>query len=295
MPRVVGSAKVEVAVDLPCELGEGCAWIAAAHELQYVDILAGQVHRYRPDLGTVVTTTFEPELSAAVAVADGGLILAIGHELRRVGPSGEPIQSWFAESHIEENRFNDCRCDPSGRLWAGTMSRRRTPDLAGLYRLVRDGPLTCELAPTTLSNGLGWSPDGSIMYFIDSTTQRIDRIDYDVATGGLSSRSAFAMIDPTDGLPDGLTVDADGGVWVALFGGGAVRRYSPDGALDQIVELPTSNPTCPSFGGDDLRTLFVTTARHRLSDRQLAEQPEAGALFAVEVGIQGLPATPFQP
>jgi sugar lactone lactonase YvrE len=149
------------------------------------------------------------------------------------------------------------------------------------------------ISNTTISNGLGWSPAGDRMYFIDSTTHRIDVFDYDAESGRIAGRRAFAEIDPSDGLPDGMTVDSEGGVWVCLFGGGAVRRYGEDGALEDHVELPVTNPTSPVFGGPDLRTLYVTSARHRLSEKQLAAEPLAGAVFALRPGVVGLPGNRF--
>jgi sugar lactone lactonase YvrE len=192
----------------------------------------------------------------------------------------------------DHTRLNDCRCDPAGRLWAGTMSRERRPGTAALYRL-GPGGLERAIGGTTISNGLGWSPDGRSMYFIDSPTQRIDVLDYDVATGRAADRRPLVTIPEEDGLPDGLTVDAEGGIWVALFGGGAVRRYAPDGGLDAHVALPASHPTCPAFGGDDLRTLFVTTSRHRLTPAERAAQPLAGAVLGLRPGPAGRPGTPF--
>jgi sugar lactone lactonase YvrE len=196
------------------------------------------------------------------------------------------------EGH-DDNRFNDCKCDPQGRLWAGTMSRTRTPGVAALYRLDAGGRLERVIAGTTISNGLAWSPSGDAMYFIDSTTQRIDAFDFDGATGGVADRRTLAEIDRDDGLPDGMTVDAEGGIWVCLFGGAAIRRYSPSGALEAAIELPTTNPTSPVFGGPDLRTLYITTARHRLTEAQLTGEPLAGALLTLDPGVQGLPGNRF--
>jgi sugar lactone lactonase YvrE len=173
------------------------------------------------------------------------------------------------------------------------MSRTRTPGAAALYRLEPDGRLAVAIPRTTISNGLGWSPDGARMYFIDSTTQRVDVLDFDGGSGVISGRRPFAVVDPADGLPDGLAVDAEGGVWVCLFGGAAVRRYDARGRLDAVVPLPVTNPTCPAFGGADLRTLYVTSARHRLTPEQLAAEPLAGALLELDPGVAGLPVHRF--
>jgi sugar lactone lactonase YvrE len=173
------------------------------------------------------------------------------------------------------------------------MSRTRTPGAAALYVLEPDGRLTLAISGTTISNGLGWSADGTRMYFIDSTTQRVDVLDFEGGSGAVSGRRPFAVIDPADGLPDGLAVDAEGGVWVCLFGGAAVRRYDVGGRLDAVVSLPVTNPTCPAFGGENLRTLYITSARHRLTPDQLAAEPLAGALLELDPGVAGLPVHRF--
>ena len=277
--------------DLPAdELGEAPCWLAGSGELLRVDILAGAVHRWRPGAGPQRTERFGGEVAAAVPRARGGLVLAADRRLELVAPTGERTVVAEVEHGRPGNRFNDCRADPAGRLWAGTMSKRREPGVAALYRLDPGGVLTPVLRGLTLSNGIGWSPDGAAMYHVDSTEQRIDRYDFD---GTLGERRTFARIDPAAGLPDGLCVDAEGGVWLALFGGGALRRFDATGALTAVVPLPTTNPTCPAFGGDDLATLYVTTARYKLAPEQLDAEPAAGRLLALEPGVRGLPANPF--
>jgi sugar lactone lactonase YvrE len=211
-----------------------------------------------------------------------------------VEPDGSQATAWTVEAELEDNRFNDAKCDARGRLWAGTMSLVRAPGSAALYRI--DGP---EAEPVvvldglTIGNGLGWNGASDLMYYVDSPTQRIDMLDFDLATGAVAGRRPFAEIAAADGLPDGLAVDAEDHVWVALFGGGALRRYTPDGELDRVIALPVSNPTCPVFGGPALDDLYVTTARHRLPDAELARQPLAGAVLHRRPGGAGRAATPF--
>jgi sugar lactone lactonase YvrE len=192
------------------------------------------------------------------------------------------------EPELPANRFNDAALDPAGRLWAGTMSTERAQGTAALYR-VAHGAVEVAIAGATISNGLDWNLDFTLLYYIDSTTQRIDAIEFDLDRGRLGTRRAFAAIDPRDGLPDGLTVDADGGVWVALFGGAEVRRYLPDGSLDARVDVPVTNPTSLAFGGPDLSELYVTSAKHRLSPEQLEREPLAGSLLRLRPGVRGRP------
>jgi sugar lactone lactonase YvrE len=173
------------------------------------------------------------------------------------------------------------------------MSTRREPGVAALYRIRPNEPPEAVIAGTTISNGIGWSPEGDRMYFVDSTTQRVDVLDFDPATGAVARRRPAIDVDPRDGLPDGLAVDEDGAIWLCLFGGGQVRRYAPDGRLLAVASLPVTNPTSVAFGGDDGATLFVTTARHRLSASQRRAEPLAGAVLAVRPGVRGVPTGRF--
>jgi sugar lactone lactonase YvrE len=283
----------DIALDAGDQLGEGPFWDELRGELLRVDISRGLVHGWNPATGAAWRREFDEEVGAAVPRAGAdGLVLAVGRSI--VLDEGERLRVLASvEEDRPGNRFNDCKCDPAGRLWAGTMSGESSPGAGALYRLAPGGDIERVISGTTISNGLGWSPAGDLMYFIDSTTHRIDVFDYDAGSGEIANRRAFAEIDPSDGLPDGMTVDSEGGVWVCLFGGGAVRRYAEDGALEATVPLPVTNPTSPVFGGQDLRMLYVTSARHGLSDDQLAAEPPAGAVLALEPGVAGLPGNRF--
>jgi sugar lactone lactonase YvrE len=270
-----------VALDARDELGEGPFWDERRGELLRVDVTRGCVHGWRPSSGESWRRRYGDEVSAAIPRSGGhGLVVAAAHRILLDEGAGVRVLARVEEDR-PGNRLNDCKCDPQGRLWAGTMSRRRCPGAASLYRLAPEGELERAVSGTTISNGLGWSPAGDRMYFVDSTTQRIDVFDFDPATGAVSGRRPFAEIDPADGLPDGLTVDALGGVWVCLFGGAAVHRYDEDGALTASIPLPVTNPTSPVFGGQGLRTMYVTSAA-----------PD-GAVLALEPGVEGLPGNRF--
>jgi sugar lactone lactonase YvrE len=281
---------VSVALEAGDQLGEGPFWDERRQALLRVDIANGAVHCWDPATGDGTTRRFDGEVSAVVPrLARHGQVVACGHRL--MFDDGTVLAE--VERDIATNRFNDCKCDPRGRLWAGTMSTRRTPGAAALYCLTPGRQLKRVISETTISNGLGWSPDGTLMYFIDSTTQRVDVLDFEADTGRVSGRRELVAIDRDDGLPDGLTVDAEGGIWVCLFGGAAVRRYDERGRLDAVVELPVTNPTSPVFGGPRLTTLYVTSARHRLSSEQLAREPLAGAVLALDPGVAGRPGNRF--
>jgi sugar lactone lactonase YvrE len=278
---------VAIAVRASDDLGEGPVWDDRTGELVRVDITGRKVHRWSPSSGAVGVREVDGDVGAALLCSGEGLVLAVERELRL---NGTVLARAEGDGDV---RLNDCRCDPQGRIWAGTMSRSRREGAGALYRLDPDGTFQRMFGGTTISNGLGWSPAGDLLYFIDSPTQRIDVFDFDGATGAIADRRPFAEIDPADGLPDGLAVDSAGAVWVCLFGGGAIRRYTPEGELDRHVALPVTNPTCPAFGDDDLRTIYVTTARHRLTRWQLLRQRAAGAVLALRVETPGQRANRF--
>ncbi len=189
--------------------------------------------------------------------------------------------------------MNDGKCDRSGRFWAGTTAVDEQGSTGALYRLDKNGEVATVLLDVKLSNGLGWSPDDQIFYYIDSLTQQVDAFSHDPETGRIFDRRNVVTIPESEGTPDGLTVDAEGHIWVALWGGSAVRRYSPRGKLEAEVRFPVTQVTSCVFGGDDLADLYVTSATHGLAQLELDRQPHAGALFVVRPGVRGLPTDTF--
>lgn len=274
-------------------LAESPQWRAEASAVQHVDILGRMVLRRPLDGGPVTTLATPDDAGFGLAVEGGGVLAGAGRELLLFPTfTSEPVVVAHVKGEPADNRFNDASCDPAGRVLAGTMSRSREPGTAALYRLEPSGALT-RLLPATISNGLDWNADATLLYYVDSTTQQVDAIAYDVDTGVLGARRRFAAVAPEDGLPDGLAVDAEGGVWLALFGGGEIRRYMPDGSLDARIALPVTNPTSLAFGGDDLATLFITSAQHRLTPAQREREPLAGAILTLRPGVRGrLPSRP---
>jgi sugar lactone lactonase YvrE len=269
-------------------LGEAPYWDAEAGAVLWVDITAGRLHVTAHPSGETVTTELGPPVSAVLPAGGGTRLIARRNRLAMISADGERL---IMQVGLPAGvRFNDAGCDPCGRVWIGTMG---APGEAALYRLDAGRVLTQVLAGVTLSNGLGWSPDGTRLYYADTETERVDVFDYDLGTGTASGRRPLADLADAPGRPDGLTVDSDGGVWVAMARGGAVRRYHPDGRLDRVIPLPVSRPTSCAFGGPDLVDLYVTTASERLSDAERAAQPLAGRLLRLRPGRTGIAPVPL--
>lgn len=285
---------VELALPARAELGEGACWDARSQRLFWVDILRGRVHAFSPADGACRSWRTGQPVGAAAVRETGGLVLALRDGFATLELDTGAL-SWIAavEDDRPSQRMNDGRCDAAGRFWAGTMALEPTAGTGTLYRLDPGGRVTPMLADLTISNGLDWSPDGRVLYFIDSATQRVDAFDFDPVAGTLANRRPFAAVPEASGMPDGLAVDAEGGVWVALWGGSALHRYATDGALERVVPLPVSHPTSCAFGGADLRDLYVTSASIELTPAALLRQPQAGGLFRVRPGVAGRPAHRF--
>lgn len=284
--------EAELSVDARAELGEGPTWDADEQRLIWVDILGCTVHRLRPDSGDQHAWQVPEEVGAAVPRARGGLLLAVRSGFATIDDAGTYASFAPVEADRTENRMNDAKCDPRGRLWAGTMTDRR-PDVdeAALYRLDPDGTVHTMLSEVQLSNGMGWSPDERTFYYIDTRTGGVDAFDFHADSGEISGRRRLVTVD--GGKPDGMTTDDTGCLWVAVIGSGQVRRYTPAGELDTVVSLPASRVTSCAFGGAGRDELFITTAREKLDEATLAAQPHAGSLFHCHAGVTGPPATSF--
>ncbi|MCX4489953.1 SMP-30/gluconolactonase/LRE family protein [Streptomyces anulatus] len=286
----------------PGRLCEGPVWDPDLQELLWVDITAGLIHRGSlipctdgstlPDVrpGTVLAPG--GPVGAVLPSRSGALIAAVSTSLLRLtgGGHAEELAALPIPLDGVQRRLNDAACDPRGRLLTGTMAYDTTEGAGSLYQFGPDG-LRVLLDSVTISNGLGWSPDGSLMYYADSPTGRVDVFDYDLATGTPGSRRPFASID--GGVPDGLTVDRDGNVWVAVWGAGQIRAFAPDGTCHTVVDVGASHVSSVAFAGPGLDILVITTATEELTEQQSHEERHAGRLFVCRPGIPGLVATPF--
>ncbi|MDX6598429.1 MAG: hypothetical protein QOE87_2316 [Gaiellales bacterium] len=264
--------------------GEGPCWLARTGEMAWVDMLAGRVLATSPAGGATRVIDIPGPVAAIVRPrAGGGLVVAT--EKGVVLLDDEDVPATLCEIVDGPGiRMNDGSCDPQGRFWCGTMAYDARDGAGSLYRVEADGSFATALGGVTISNGLGWSPDGATAFYVDSMAHGVDCFAFDGAGGELGERRRFAEVDSTLGLPDGIAVDAEGGVWVALWDGAAVRRYAPDGTLDAVVPLPCGRVTACAFGGDDLSQLFITTSRLDLPD---GVDPAGGSLFRCEPGVRG--------
>lgn len=286
----MGELEVTVALAAEADVGEAPFWSLEEEALVWVDITRGEVHRTDVRTGRDVILITMPEMVGAVVPrASGGLVAATETGFVALTPDGDRTSVARVEAGEPTTRMNDGKCDPQGRFWAGTMAFDTSPGAGSLYRLDSDHSVVRVLRDVTLSNGLGWSPNGETMYYIDSATNRIDAFDFNGAEGSLLNRRPVVHVEVPGGMPDGMTVDREGGLWVALWGGSSVHRYTPRGQLDAVVHLPASQVTSCTFGGDDLRTLFITSAAYELSAQDRKDEPLAGSVFAVDVGVAGMP------
>jgi sugar lactone lactonase YvrE len=278
--------RVEQVTDPITYHGEGPVWSPTWGGLRWVDMLAGDILTLLPN-GTAVRKHVGDIAAAVRPRRQGGAVIAIerGFALEDVDGTLTKLPALWVEPRT---RMNEGGCDPQGRFYCGSIAVGQPPGSANLFRLDAHGEVQVVFNNVTVSNGLGWSPDGSRVYYNDTATHRITEFDYD-PTEGLTNGRPFAVI-PNSGRPDGLTVDAEGGIWCAISNGGAVHRYTANGKLVAVIPVPVRKATACTFGGPMLDKLYITTSREGLAP---GEDPLAGSLFSVDVGVQGMPVLDF--
>jgi sugar lactone lactonase YvrE len=279
-------------------LGEGVRWDSRHEELLHVDILAGRVFRDQiGDDGDLLPVRSYQVPGTVGAIApldcDDGWLLAAGRSFVHLSADG--VLRTIAEVAPVGTRMNDAACDPQGRFWAGVMADDYHDGGGRLYRLDQLGRSEEVLRDLTIPNGPCWSPDGSTMYLVDSRPRVVHAFAFDGERGTISEASVLFTVPEEDGVPDGMTVDATGDLWVALYRGGRVHRYGPDGELRQVLTLPTKQSTCCAFGGPGLHQLYVTTATQGWTDEQRRGDPGAGRVYRLATDATGRPADPYRP
>ena len=295
--------EAECVVDCKAWLGEGPVWSPREGCLYWTDVPSYTVHRFNPSTGDRASWKM-PEMVASMAIREkGGLILATTGGIDAWDPEEDRhVRLVEPEASLPANRSNDGKCDRRGRFWLGTMQNNLHPDgsdkgltasTGNLYRIDADLSVHRMDSGMGISNTFAWSPDDRVMYFAD-TLVGMYAYDFDAETGAIENRRLFAKTDDeTLGAGDGSTIDEEGFIWNARWGGGCLIRWAPDGSIDRTVKIPSRLVTSATFGGDDLDVLYVTTARYGVSERDLEEQPQAGGIFALEPGVKGIPEVPF--
>jgi len=281
-------------MDAKASLGECPVWSVAEQALYWVDINAPALHRFDPATGDDTAMAMPESIGCFALRSQGGFVVALRGGIWLAGPDGT-LERKIADAPYDpaHHRFNDGRCDPQGRFWAGSMNEQRDADSAALVRVDRDHRVTPVLRDMMISNGLAWSPDGRTMYHTDTPTRTIHAYDFDAASGLPSHRRVLAHFADATHRPDGAAVDSEGCYWTAFYGGGKVARLSPAGAVLAELPVPAQCPTMCAFGGPDLKTLYVTSARQFRSDEELTRLPLSGGLFAMAVAVPGLPEPAF--
>lgn len=289
--------QVEIVCETISELGEGPVWDAPRSLICWVDILNGLIHEWSPQRKTCHTMEVGQMIGAVAVCTDGNYVAAMkngfGFIDRRTGQI-DPIAN--PEKDLPDNRFNDGKCDPSGRFWAGTLPFSEDRDAGSLYVLRNDGSVERKVERVTISNGLAWDLKKGTFYYIDTPTLKVVAYDYDDRTGEIDNKRTLIDIPREAGFPDGMTIDNEGMLWVAHWGGWQVTRWDPNTrTLLDSIKLPVSNVTSLAFGGETLEDLYITSARKGLSEAELKGQPLAGSLFVIRnCGYKGVPANEFK-
>ncbi|MCH5584441.1 SMP-30/gluconolactonase/LRE family protein [Shimazuella sp. AN120528] len=286
---------IDLILDAKAELGEGPSWDACRKVLYWVDITRFRLHVYNPYTKEHTVFNTGQYIGAVVPRQSGGVVMAMEHgfyafdfETKKMTLIGT------VELDKPNNRFNDGKCDAAGRFWAGTMSHDYTPYAGALYVLDADWTIRKVLDRVTISNGITWNPDSSIMYFIDSMTKKVMAFDYNLATAEMYNPRVVAKFKDESSMPDGMTSDVEGMLWIAVWNGHSLTRWNPNTcALLERINIPATRPTSCVFGGKSLRNLYITSARIGLEESILANEPHAGGLFVMKTNVKGLPTYAF--
>ena len=274
----------------PVTLGEGPCWHADEQVLYWVDIFGKALHRFDPSTATDQHWDLGAFVGTVAPRASGGLVVALEDGFGHFEPETGTYEAWDAVEANPSTRFNDGKCDPSGRFWCGSMDKSEEENLGTLYRMGPDRSVQSMVSPVGISNGLGWSPDETKMYYIDSPTRQIWVFDYDASTGAIENRRTLVELTEGEGWPDGMTVDADGNLWLAQWAGSCVTQRDPEnGKVMQRIETPAPHTSACCFGGPELTDLYITSARKGFTESQLQEYPDSGCLFRIRLSTQGRP------
>ena len=286
-----------IVVEHKCSLGEGPVWDVKRKVICWVDILNGIIHEYSPEQNTHKRIPVHQMIGSFAVCTNGNFIAAIQNGFAFINrETGEIKMITDPEDHLPNNRFNEGKCDPAGRFWAGTMSLSEDAGAGNVYTIHNDLEAVKKIENVTISNGMAWSADHQTFYYIDTPTLEIVSYDYEKATGHISNKKMIIKIDKKDGFPDGMTIDNEGMLWIAHWDGWQVTRWNP-GSGEKLfsIQLPAAKITSCTFGGDNLDDLYITSAKAGLTEDELIKQPLAGSLFVIHnCGFKGMPAVEFE-
>jgi len=284
--------------DHTCLLGEGPVWDARKNTICWIDILNGEIHEFNPETKTRQTIPVGQLIGSFAVCNDGNFIAALQRGFAFVNrQNGDVNRIADPEKDLPGNRFNEGKCDPAGRFWAGTMALSEETGAGNLYVLEHDLKPKKVISDVSISNGLAWSNDHRTLFYIDSPTRQVVAYDYEKSTGAISNRRTVIEITSEEGFPDGMTIDSEGMLWIGHWNGWQVAQWNPlTGKKLFQIKMPVAKVTSCTFGGVDLRDLYITTAKVDLTEKELKEQPLAGSLFVVpNCGFKGVPAIEFKP
>lgn len=289
------SLEVELILDVKAELGEGPSWDADSNVLYWVDILGKCIHTYEPTTGKTGMIQLHEHIGAVVPKKGGGFAAVLQSGFYEVDLPSEKLTAIAdPEEHLPNNRFNDGKCDPKGRFWAGTMPYDGEEGKGNFYVLEPNGHVKKVLDNITCSNGIAWNPENTTMYYIDTPTRQVAAFDYDLETGEISNRRVAVEIPQGMGVPDGMTSDVEGNIWVAHWGGYRVTKWNPNtGEMLDSIPIPAPQVTSCVFGGNNMDELYITTARTGLDEETLREYPHTGGLFMIKTNTKGAPTYKF--
>jgi len=284
----------ELVLDCKAELGEGPIWDPDAQALYWVNILANEVHIYNPASGADRSIDCGQMVGTVVGRQSGGLMVALQNGFASLNLDTQEIQHIADPENNSELRFNDGKCDPAGRFWAGSLPLSEDVPEGSLYSLETDHTVKKRLTGITIANGIVWTSDAKTMYYIDTPTMKVDAYDFDVETGDISNHRVAVTVPEEFGWPDGMAIDAEDKIWVGHWGGWQVTRFDPEtGETLETIKMPAEQVTACAFGGPNLDQLYITTASTGIDAAALAKQPHAGGLFVTEVGVSGVPSAKF--
>lgn len=288
--------QIDVVVEHKCELGEGPLWDVKRKAICWIDILKGEIHQYSPEQKTHEIIQVHQMIGSIALCTNGDFIAALQNGFGFVDRiSGKVTMIADPESHLSNNRFNEGKCDPAGRFWAGTMSLSEDSLAGSVYVVESNLSVTKKIEGVTISNGMAWSKDYQTLYYIDTPTFEAAAYEYDKSTGNISNKRIIIKIPKEDGSPDGMTIDSEGMLWIAHWDGWQIARWNPTtGEKLYQIKMPVARVTSCTFGGENLGDLFITTARKSLTEDELQKQPLAGSLFVIKnIGFKGMPAFEF--